>query len=329
MAFGPNSNNQLQSNMQQILGIPIVQFHEKYLGLPTVVGRAKKALFVNLHNRVGKLLQGWKGNILSIAGKEVLIETVAQALPTYTMSIFKLPMSITKKLQSMISKFWWGRMGDNCGVHWLKWNVLCRSKEEGGLGFRDFTSFNQALLARMAWRILTQPHALVSQVLKAKYFPNRSFLHADSGSSPSYIWQSILWGSDLLQSGIRWRVGDGCNILVYFDKWLPTPTTFQTISPPSLPLNTRVCDLISGGFWDIQRIRAHFLDKDAEAILSILIALSSHRDKVLWHYTSNGQYSVRSGYWIGVQCLKDVGLNNIGSIGGQGSGAGSSSSMWK
>lgn len=75
----------------------------------------------------------------------------------------------------------------------------------------------------------------------------------------------------MLQQGIRWRVGDGCDIFVYFDKWLPTPTTFQTISPPSLPLNTRVCELISGGFWDIQRIREHFLDKDAEAILSIPI----------------------------------------------------------
>ncbi|KAI5313027.1 hypothetical protein L3X38_042201 [Prunus dulcis] len=62
MAFGPNSDIQLQSDMQQILGIPIVQFHEKYLGLPTAVGQAKKALFVNLRNRVGKLLQGWKGH---------------------------------------------------------------------------------------------------------------------------------------------------------------------------------------------------------------------------------------------------------------------------
>ncbi|ONH90480.1 hypothetical protein PRUPE_8G056500 [Prunus persica] len=62
MAFGPNSNIQLQSDMQLILGIPLVQFHEKYLGLPMVVGQAKKALFVNLRNRVGKLLQGWKGH---------------------------------------------------------------------------------------------------------------------------------------------------------------------------------------------------------------------------------------------------------------------------
>ncbi|KAI5324876.1 hypothetical protein L3X38_033949 [Prunus dulcis] len=329
MTFGPNFDIQLESDMHKILDIPIVQFHEKYLGLPTVVGRAKKALFINLRNRVGKLLQGWKGNILSIAGKEVLIKAVAQALPTYTMSNFKLPISITKKLQSMISKLWWGRIGDNRGIHWLKWHVLCRSKEEGGLGFRDFTIFNQALLARMAWRILTQPHALVSQVLEAKYFPNRSFLHSDFGSSPSYIWQSILWGSDLLQQGIRWRVGDGRDIFVYFDKWLPTPTTFRTISPPSFPLNTRVSELISGGFWDIQRIRAHFLDKDSEAILSITISLSSHCDKVLWHYTSNGQYSVRSGYCIGLHHSRDVGVNISGSNVGQGSGAGSSSSMWK
>ena len=58
---------------------------EKYLGLPTLVGRAKYHSFAYLKDRVWKKLQGWKGTILSRGGKEVLIKAVAQSISTYSM----------------------------------------------------------------------------------------------------------------------------------------------------------------------------------------------------------------------------------------------------
>jgi hypothetical protein len=54
--------------------------------------------------------------------------------------------------------------------------MMTKSKKEGGLGFRDLYGFNLAMLARQAWRMLTNPESLCAKVLKAKYFPNRSIL---------------------------------------------------------------------------------------------------------------------------------------------------------
>ena len=55
-----------------------------------------------------KKLAGWKEKLLSKAGKEMLIKAVAQAILTYTMSVFKLFDSLCEDLTSMIRNFWWG-----------------------------------------------------------------------------------------------------------------------------------------------------------------------------------------------------------------------------
>ena len=58
--------------------------------------------------KLAKKLAGWKEKLLSKAGKEVLIKAVAQAIPTYTMSCFKIPDSLCDEMTNLISNFWWG-----------------------------------------------------------------------------------------------------------------------------------------------------------------------------------------------------------------------------
>ena len=85
------SNNTIDYQKQEVLGIlgvkEVTRF-ESYLGLPTLIGRSKYHTFSFIKDMVWKKLQGWKGMMLSRAGKEVLIKAVAQAIPTYTMSVF-------------------------------------------------------------------------------------------------------------------------------------------------------------------------------------------------------------------------------------------------
>lgn len=88
-------------------------------------------------------------------------------------------------------------------IHWLRWDLLCYSKKDGGLGFRDFNTFNNALLAKLAWRLVSNENSLVARLLKAKYFPNCSFFYSSLGMNPSFSWRSI-WGvKDVLGRGIH------------------------------------------------------------------------------------------------------------------------------
>ena len=79
LSFSKNVSETLRETLE-------VEKHEKYLGLPIMVGRSKKIIFSHVKERVWKKLKGWKSCLLSRAGKEVLLKLVIQAIPSYAMS---------------------------------------------------------------------------------------------------------------------------------------------------------------------------------------------------------------------------------------------------
>ena len=121
---------------------------DKYLGLPTIVGVDRSDCFQHLIDRICQRIKGWKEKVLSMKGKEILLKAVAQAIPSYAMSVFKLPKSICKAITDEIARFWWGDSEEKKKMHWFALWKLCIPKSKGGLGFRDLHSFNLALLAK-------------------------------------------------------------------------------------------------------------------------------------------------------------------------------------
>ena len=145
------------------------------------MGRNKRNTFQQLKERVAHKLSGWKEKFLSMAGKEVLIKAVVQAIPTHTMSCFLLPKSLCAELNSMVSNFWWGQKNDECKMAWMKWEKLCTPKANGGMGFRNLRAFNLALLEKQGWRLQQESNSLFYKVFKSKYFPDTDFVNAKLG----------------------------------------------------------------------------------------------------------------------------------------------------
>ena len=107
--FSKNASGDVKNYVKEKLGARVVQHHEKYLGLPPLVGKGKRKAFNRIKDQVGRKIARWKGKRLSHAGREILIKAVAQAMPTYMMSCFKIPDTLCKELNSMMSNFWWGQ----------------------------------------------------------------------------------------------------------------------------------------------------------------------------------------------------------------------------
>jgi hypothetical protein len=186
--FSPNTSQVDKDEVRAELCITQEAKSEKYLGLPVSIGKSRKKAFEYIKRKIWVRIQGWQEKLLSKAGKEVLIKAVAQAIPTYAMSCFDLTKGLCDELNSMIGRWWWNQNDKENKIHWLSWDKLTLSKKDGGLGFRDLHLFNLAMLARQAWRILTNPETLCSQVLKAKYFPNSNILRCSARDVISYTW---------------------------------------------------------------------------------------------------------------------------------------------
>ncbi|XP_021763062.1 uncharacterized protein LOC110727505 [Chenopodium quinoa] len=90
---------------EQLIRGARVDKHEKYLGLLTIIGRSKRVVFNCIKERIWKKMQGWKGKLLSQAGREVLIKSVAQEIPTYMMGVFKIPDGILDEIHSILVQF--------------------------------------------------------------------------------------------------------------------------------------------------------------------------------------------------------------------------------
>lgn len=232
----------------------------------------------------------------------MLLKSVLTAMPAYAMSCFQLPISLCKRIQSALTRFWWDAKADKKGMCWVAWENLSKSKEDGGLGFRDLQSFNAALLGKLGWRIHSQPKCLLARVMLGKYCHSTPFLSVQGPNAASHGWRSILVGRDLVCQKLGWVLGDGSSINAWSDPWLSPSALNQPMGPA--PLSSKDClvkDLFTQGSvdWNVPKIQVLF-----PASCSEILALKPSRlgapDKQVWLGNKSGEYSTKSGYYVAI-----------------------------
>lgn len=258
-----------------------------------------KGRFQNLQTRLTKRLLQWGDGQLAQPRREVLIKSVAQALPTYIMRVFKVPFSVCDDLTRMVRNFYRGSAEGKRRVHWRGWDHLMQPKAKGGVGFRDFRMFNQALLARQAWRLLTKPDSLCAQVLKARYYPLGRLDDTVFTGNASSSWQAISYGLDLLKKGLVWRVGNGRSIRVWRDKWISRPYSYKPISPQGRCRIRFVSDLLNqNGSWNYELLNEYFVDADVQEIAKIRASPRLEEDVIAWGPGKHGVFTIKSAYTL-------------------------------
>ena len=186
-------------------------------------------------------------------GKEILLKSVAQAILSYAILVFKLPKGIYRTITHELAGFWWGDGEEKKNMHWFAWWKVCVPKKKGDLGFRDLHSSNLAMLAKQYWRLIQNPDSLCARVLSAKYYPDGNILQAGLKNGSSFSWQSIVAGIQTFQRGCIWRVGTGAHIDIWRDPCILSSPSRKVIAPIGIDPHTWDEVLINdGGFYCLE-----------------------------------------------------------------------------
>lgn len=272
----------------------------KYLGLPEHFGRRKRDIFASIMDKIRQRSHNWSAKYLSGAGKQVLLKDVLSSMPSYAITCFKLHKSLCKQIQAIFTRFWWDAKPNIRKMSCVSWNKLTLPKSAGGLGFREIEQFNDALLAKVAWRIIKHPDSLLSQILTSKYCHSTTFMEAQVPKTTSHGWRSILAGRVVLKRGAGWIVGNGRQISVWRDPWLSTSTPLTPIGPPTAQnQNMMVADLIdpASGDWNIPAIRSH-LPQYEDNIRLLVPSVLGMQDNLVWLPEKEGTTQLNPGmHW--------------------------------
>ncbi|KAL0900317.1 hypothetical protein Bca101_084278 [Brassica carinata] len=227
------------------------------------------------------------------------IKSVLSPVPSHAMTCFKLPTSFCKRIQSAVTQFWWDDKEGKRKMSWVAWLTMTKQKSQGGLGFRDFQSYNDAFLEKLSWRLLHNPTSLLGKVLLGKYCKEESFLTVTDKATESHGWRGFLIGRDLLKTNIGWAIGNGESVSVWSDNWLSVSEQVRPMGPvPEDQLELRVKDLFlpNSCDWDREKIQ-RLMPFEEERILMIKPSKTGCQDKIIWLKTRDGVYSTKSGYW--------------------------------
>ncbi|KAL9676312.1 hypothetical protein QQ045_004526 [Rhodiola kirilowii] len=262
-------------------------FPMNYLGAPLFLGRARIAYFKTLEDNIRGRIMGWTKSFLNISGRATLINSVLSSLSIYTMSIIHVPINCIKSMERLLAKFIWD--GKH---HWVAWESICLPKQECGLGLKNMKGVKEALLAKVAWKILSN-ESLLAKFCREKYLNKKK---------KSAIWSATLPLIKRLRRETYWAIGRGTMLIKHLCEWL-------NFTPPKVAGQWTIRELMTD-----QIKRAKFLDWCPAVINGILpqIQISDFPDRLFWRATSNGKFSVKAFYeYRRKNLLKSKSFENI------------------
>ncbi|GLT30193.1 hypothetical protein SLA2020_050080 [Shorea laevis] len=297
----PNIQRHMAGAFSEACGIPLTSDLGIYLGVPILHGRSTASTYKYILEKIQIKLSNWKQKLLSLAGRRILVQSVTTAIPAYTMQSVLLPNSVCEAIDRLNRNFLWGSDVAN-KPHLVGWNTVCLPRDYGGLGIRSARDNNRALVAKLGWKLLSEPHNPWCRALSLKYLQDTSLMHCPLNPSSSATWKSVLRCRDVLKKGLRWSVGSGQKIKLWTDIWVGDRPLLESalVQIPSDQVETTVSHVITPTRdWNIPLLQQLFPEHMVEKIMATPISVfGQQEDQILWDGSLSGAFSVKSAFYL-------------------------------
>jgi hypothetical protein len=208
-----------QDQYAELFGCGMGKYPFKYLG---ILMHHKKLLNVDwksVEKKFEKRLSCWKGKMLSYGGRLILVNSVLSSLTLFMLSFYEIPKGILHKLDFYRSRLFW--QGDNHKKKYrlTKWNIICRPKDQGGLGILDLGKQNTSLLSKWLFRLINGDGAR-QKLLRNKYLREKSITQVHKKSGDSQFWTGLMSTKDQFLRLGNFRLQSGNQTRFWEDKWI-------------------------------------------------------------------------------------------------------------
>ncbi|RVW33139.1 putative ribonuclease H protein [Vitis vinifera] len=167
--FGINLDQNHLSRLALMLDCKASDWPILYLGLPLGGNPTACGFWDPVIERISRRLDGWQKAYLSLGGRITLLHSCLSHIPSYFLSLFKIPASVAAKVERMQRDFLWSGVGEGKRDHLVRWDAVCKLRVKGGLGIGKIPLRNHALLGKWLWRFPRESTTLWHQVILSIY----------------------------------------------------------------------------------------------------------------------------------------------------------------
>ena len=147
---------EVEDQYQNLFACASGSYPFRYLGIPIHFRKLKSGEWKPVEDRFERKLASWAGKLLSYGDRLILINSVLTSLPMFMLSFFEIPKGVRKRMDFFRSRFFWQSDGHKRKYRLTKWNIICRPKDQGGLGVEVLELKNKSLLCKWLFKILNE-----------------------------------------------------------------------------------------------------------------------------------------------------------------------------
>lgn len=192
--------------------------------------------------------------------------------------------------------FWWGNNQNTRKFTSKAWNSICIPKSLGGMGIKNFSIFNKALISKFAWSLLNNTDTHWKKFLASKSLKTSSFEEVNYKASDSWLWKGFLKSRDFVKKSMCIQINNGTTTRVWIDPWIPNmPTLTPLLNPNNSNIDHEIkvaeLTLEEPRRWNNLFLQALFTQDSINAIQKLplsTINYSSIEDKPKWINHSSG-----------------------------------------
>jgi mannosylglycoprotein endo-beta-mannosidase len=293
---------EVEDQYRDLFGCEAGSLPFRYLGIPIHYRKLTNGEWKSVEDRFEKKLSCWIGKLLSYGDRLVLINSVLTSLPMFMLSFFEIPKGVCKRLDFFRSRFFWQFDNHKRKYRLTKWSIICRPKDQGGLGVEVLELKNKCLLSKWLFKLLNE-EGVWQELIQNKYLHSKTLSQVKAKPNDSPFWKGLLKVKDDFFSKGSFELGNGLDTRFWEDCWLgdrPLAEQYPSLYRIVQHKDVLVANVLQGSHLNIAFRRnldeykwtrwMHLVGRLIE------VNLTDTKDNFVWNLMTSKEFTVKSMY---------------------------------